>query len=63
VTVTDEGADRPVMVVQLAANYGSRYALRFVPQGWGAQAGHTYVVSVSGTNPAIEYSVSVLDCS
>jgi hypothetical protein len=62
VTVTDAGVDLPVMVVQLGANYGSRWALRFVPQGWGAQAGHTYAVSVAGTSPAISYSVAVLAC-
>jgi hypothetical protein len=62
VSVTDGGVDRPVTVFQLDANYGSRYAIRFVPQGWARLAGHTYSVTVSGVTPAISYQVQVLGC-
>jgi len=63
VTVTDAGASRPVTVTQLQGGYGSKYALRFNPQGWTTQAGHTYSVSVSGTSQPIAYDVKVVSCN
>ncbi len=64
VTITmDGGTARPVTVTQLLANYGSSYAISMIPQGWTTQAGHTYHVNVTGTNPAISYDVEVVDCS
>ncbi len=62
VSVTDGGMDRPVTQNTLAANYGSSHAVRFVPQGWSAQAGHTYHVSVTGASKPIDYDVEVVAC-
>jgi len=63
VTVTDGGQNRPVTVTQLNGGYGSTYAIRFNPQGWTSQAGHTYSVSVSGTSQPINYDVQVVNCN
>lgn len=63
VTVTDAGAAKPVTVTQLQGGYGSTHALRFNPQGWTTQAGHTYSVSVSGTSQPISYDVKVVSCN
>ena len=49
-------------VTNLLANYGSQYAISIIPQGWDAQAGVTYDVSISGVTPAISYQVHVADC-
>jgi len=62
VTVTMDGAAQPVTVTQLAANYGSRYAIRFNPTGWSTQAGKTYAVAVTGIATPINYTVAVVDC-
>jgi hypothetical protein len=62
VTVTSGGMARPVVVTQLMGGYGSRYAIRFNPQGWTTAVG-TYSVSVSGVTPAISYEVNVVDCA
>lgn len=64
VTVTDNGQNLPVIVSNLAAGYGSPTAIKFIPNGWTSQAGHTYVVTLSGgslTAP-ITYSVQVEAC-
>jgi len=62
VTVTAGGAAKPVTTTVLGANFGSRHAVSFVPQGWTTQAGVTYHVEVSGTSEPIVYDVSVVDC-
>ena len=62
VTVTMDGAMQPVTVTQLLANYGTKYAIDFIPQGWKTQAGKTYSVAVSGVTPAITYDVQIVDC-
>lgn len=62
VTVTLNGVSQPVMVTQLLPNYGTKYAIDFIPQGWKTQAGMTYSVSVSGVTPAISYQVQIADC-
>jgi hypothetical protein len=62
VAVTVDGVDQPVTVTQLEANYGSRFAIRFNPDGWTTQAGRTYAVSVTGIPTPISYSVQVVDC-
>ena len=62
VTVTLNGASQPVSVTQLLPNYGTKYAIDFIPQGWKTQAGMTYSVSVSGVTPAIAYQVQIADC-
>jgi hypothetical protein len=62
VTVTDGGQNRPVSVTQLNGGYGSSFAIRFNPQGWSTQAGHTYSVSITGIAQAISYDVIVVNC-
>jgi hypothetical protein len=62
VTVTDGTATLPVTVMQLPANYGSKYAISFVPMGWKSAAGHAYTVTVTGTATPITYTVNVLGC-
>ncbi|MEZ4453582.1 MAG: CAP domain-containing protein, partial [Nannocystaceae bacterium] len=62
VKITMDGADKPVTVAQLQANYGSSQAISMVPQGWTSQAGKTYSVAVSGVNPPIQYDVTFVDC-
>lgn len=62
VTVTDAGTNLPVTVMQLPANYGSKYAISFVPMGWSAAAGHTYSVAVTGTATKLAYDVRVVSC-
>jgi hypothetical protein len=62
VTVTDGGTNRPVTVTPLNGGYGSSYAIRFNPQGWSTQAGHTYSVSVTGIATPINYDVVVVNC-
>lgn len=62
VAVTSDGADLQVTVTQLSPGYGSRYAIRFNPNGWQTTAGKTYAVSVSGISTPIGYQVQVVDC-
>jgi hypothetical protein len=62
VTVTAGGQTLPVTTTVLDANYGSRYALSFIPQGWTTRAGTTYHVAVTGGAQPIEYDVRVVDC-
>lgn len=62
VTVTAGGQDLPVTTTVLSANYGSAYALRFVPDGWSTQANTTYRVSITNIATPIEYDVVVIDC-
>ncbi len=61
VTITEGGQNRPIMQYSLAGGYGSRYAVRMVPQGWKAEAGKSYTVTVAGT--AVTYTVDVLACT
>ena len=46
----------------MGSGYGSKYAISMVPNGWTAQKGHTYDVSVSGASKAIDYQIEILDC-
>lgn len=62
VTVTSEGAALPTTVTQLLGGYGSRYALRFNPDGWEPEAGKTYSVNITGIDEAITYDVKFVDC-
>ncbi|WP_437647450.1 CAP domain-containing protein [Sorangium sp. So ce362] len=62
VTVTDAGENLPVQVTQLDPNFGSAFALRFNPQGWSAQAGHTYAIHVTGVSEPIDYEVEIIPC-
>ncbi len=63
VTVTDDtGAVLPVTVTSLLAGYGSAHAISMIPDGWTAQAGRSYTVSVTGLASPIDYTVDVVDC-
>jgi hypothetical protein len=62
VTVTSDGADRPVSVTVLGSGYGSRYAISIIPMGWTTAAGQTYTVTLSGTSMPIEWEFSIVDC-
>jgi hypothetical protein len=62
VTITDGGTNLPVSVVNLQGGYGSSSAINIKPQGWSAQAGHTYQVSVTGISQPINYAVDVVAC-
>jgi hypothetical protein len=62
VTVTDGGASRPVKTSVLLPGYGSSKAIRFVPDGWEAQVGHTYQVTLGNVSVPINYQVEVTDC-
>lgn len=63
VAVTLNGTNLPVTVAQLDANYGSRYAISFIPSGWTIAAGNTYNVSITGLATTIAYQVTVVSCS
>lgn len=62
VKVTSGGQDRPVTVEQLTPGYGGADAIRIVLNGWKAEAGATYSVSVSGTSTPIAYDIQMIDC-
>ena len=62
VAVTSESESLSVAVTQLGSGYGSRYAIRFNPDGWEPEAGKTYSVVVSGIDAAISYDVEFVDC-
>jgi hypothetical protein len=62
VSVTLNGANLAVTVAQLLANYGSRYAISFIPSGWTIAAG-TYHVSITGIATPIAYDVEVVSCT
>lgn len=62
VSVTDNGSPMPVTTSVLGQGYGSMYAIKFVPQGWAPQAGHTYDVTLTGLIAPITYSVEFVDC-
>jgi hypothetical protein len=63
VTVSSDGMDLPVTTTALMSGYGSRYALRFNPNGWTTTAGKTYKIKVGGVSMPIEYDVEVVDCA
>ena len=64
VQVTDKagGAVMPTTVTVLGNFFGSLYGIAFTPQGWTSQAGHTYVVAITGVSSKITYSVEVVSC-
>jgi uncharacterized protein YkwD len=62
VSVMADGTAQPVMITQLGAGYGSKYAIRFNPMGWSTTAGKTYTVAVTGTTMPIDYTVQIVDC-
>ncbi|WP_373047552.1 CAP domain-containing protein [Vulgatibacter sp.] len=63
VVVREDGVERPVTLHPLLARYGSRYALRIVPDGWGTTVGRTYSVEVTGASEPISYSFELVDCA
>jgi uncharacterized protein YkwD len=62
VSVTVDGVDRPVATNVLGQNYGSSYAIRFVPQGWTVEPGKTYEVELGNVAQPIAYAVQIVDC-
>lgn len=63
VTVTRDGTtELAVTVVDLAAYYGSTYAINILPQGWSAEVGHSYHVALAGTSSPISYDVEPIGC-
>ncbi len=62
VSVTSGGQSKPVKVEQLSGTYGDSKAIRIAPDGWKAETGASYSVSVSGTNPPIAYEFQLVDC-
>lgn len=63
VTVTEDGVEKPVKTVALGANYGSRYALKIVPDGWKTQIGPRYAVQVDGVSQPVSWEFELVDCS
>ncbi|HEY3497455.1 MAG TPA: hypothetical protein VGK73_22315 [Polyangiaceae bacterium] len=63
VLVTSGRRALDVEVAELEPSAGSKSAIRIVPNGWTVHAGETYVVSVTGIRPTIEYEVEIVDCS
>lgn len=62
VTVMSEDEALAVSVTQLGGGYGSRYAIRFNPEGWEPEAGRAYSVDVGGVESPISYEVQFVDC-
>jgi uncharacterized protein YkwD len=65
IAVTDGAQSLAVTTSALGANYGSTYAIRWVPNGWTTQPGHSYTVTATGLTGAmstISYTVDVVDC-
>jgi len=62
VTVTSGGQNKAVKVEQLTGNYGQAKAIRVAPDGWKAEVGATYSVSVGGTATPIAYDFQLIDC-
>lgn len=63
VSVTESGQTLAVQTSQLLGGYGSRYAIKFIPQGWTISAGRTYAVRVTGITSPISYDVQVVACN
>jgi uncharacterized protein YkwD len=62
VSVTAGSQDKPVKIEQLTGTYGDAKAIRIAPDGWKAELGATYAVSVSGTSTPIAYEFELVDC-
>ncbi len=63
VTITESGQNRPVTKSNLNGGYGSKHAIKFIPQGWKMKPNSTYTVNVTGTSQPIQYEIHTLDCS
>jgi uncharacterized protein YkwD len=62
VTITGGGQTLAATKVVLQPNFGARYAINILPQGWTTTAGTTYHVALTGISETIEYDVRVVDC-
>lgn len=62
VTVTAAGQNKPVTVEQLTGTYGSAKAIRIAPDGWKAEVGVSYSVTLTGTAAPIAYEFQLIDC-
>jgi hypothetical protein len=60
VTVTVDGEAAPIHLTHLSPLEGSASAVSFTPDGWRAETGHTYHVTVG--DGAIAFSVEPTDC-
>lgn len=60
ITVTADGADKPVDIAQLLKNFGARHTVKITPKGWKMQSGVKYQVKVAGTE--IDYSFTTTSC-
>jgi hypothetical protein len=62
-TITrEDGTDLPVIVNELAAYYGSQWAISMIPSGWEAEPGWTYNVHIEADGGVIDYQVDLVDC-
>ena len=62
VTITVDGASKPVTLRALEPWYGSAYAIAILPDGWRSQVGKTYTVSITGVSSPITYDVKMVGC-
>jgi hypothetical protein len=63
VSVSADGRALPVRSMELAPSYGSRSAIRFVPDGWVTTAGVKYTVRVvHRAEPDTVFTVEPIDC-
>lgn len=63
VTITrDDGTNLPVVVTELAAYYGSQWAISMIPSGWEAEPGRAYDVHIEASGGVIDYAVDLVDC-
>ena len=62
-TITrEDGTDLPVIVNELAAYYGSQWAISMIPSGWEAEPGWAYNVHIEADGGVIDYQVDLVDC-
>jgi len=62
-TVVDGTTNMAVTVTGGLPQYGARYVMSILPNGWTEQAGHNYAVTVSGAGMPISYTIQVVDCA
>ena len=65
IAITDGTQSLTVTTSALGANYGSTYAIRWVPNGWTTQPGHSYTVTatnLTGAMTSLTYTVDVVAC-
>ncbi len=62
VTISEGGTPLAIQVDTLQRGFGSRSAIRILPQGWQSTVGRTYSVVVTGTSEPIAYDVEMVAC-